>query len=120
MSLTGDMFERCTLYPGMTDLLDKPRICLAGPPGTGKTKMLTLVARKWISEGHDVRIIYSSPDDIVAVNEFRKRLNSINPSQIQIDCHLQEGKVKNIIEILKENAENRPVFAILDEIDFQK
>ncbi|XP_025113588.1 uncharacterized protein LOC112575781 isoform X1 [Pomacea canaliculata] len=120
VSLTGDMFERFTLYPGMTDLLDKPRICLAGPPGTGKSKMLSLVAQKWISEGHDVRIIYSSPDDIVAVNEFRKRLNSINPSQIQIVCHVQEGKVKNTIEILKESAENHPVFAILDEIDFQK
>ncbi|XP_025113589.1 uncharacterized protein LOC112575781 isoform X2 [Pomacea canaliculata] len=54
------------------------------------------------------------------INEFRKRLNSINPSQIQIVCHVQEGKVKNTIEILKESAENHPVFAILDEIDFQK
>ncbi|XP_025113293.1 uncharacterized protein LOC112575564 isoform X2 [Pomacea canaliculata] len=62
VSLTGDLYERCTLHPDMVDMLNEKRLFLVGPPGHEKTRMLTLAAEKWLSRGHQVYILSDSPE----------------------------------------------------------
>lgn len=81
VSMTGDFFELFTLYPGMKELLDEPLVCLVGPPSTGKTKMLTLVGKKLLSEGHDVHIKCSSEGGAIS-NQLQKIVES-QPSNVE-------------------------------------
>ncbi|KAK7094190.1 uncharacterized protein [Littorina saxatilis] len=41
------------------DLLNRnpPRVCILGPPGTGKTVVLVLQGLRWLLEGHDVQVV---------------------------------------------------------------
>ncbi|XP_025112610.1 uncharacterized protein LOC112575168 isoform X2 [Pomacea canaliculata] len=45
--ITGKLYESNILHPYMLDLLEEERLILAGPPNTGKTRMLMLAAEKW-------------------------------------------------------------------------
>ncbi|PVD21803.1 hypothetical protein C0Q70_17604 [Pomacea canaliculata] len=93
VSMTGDFFERFTLYPGMKELLHEPLVCLVGPPCTGKTKMLTLAGKKWLSEGHDVHIKCSFEGGAIS-NQLQKIFES-QPSNLRkssrhwLTCSLQ-------------------------------
>lgn len=48
-----------TLFPEQVDLLTSPpaRVFLAGPPGTGKTVVLVVIAMRWLRCGHDVYVL---------------------------------------------------------------
>ncbi|XP_025113851.1 uncharacterized protein LOC112575923 [Pomacea canaliculata] len=60
VSLTGDLYERLMLTQDMVELLEEPILFLGGPPNSGKTRMMTLVGNRWLSEGHDVFIVNDS------------------------------------------------------------
>ncbi|XP_025114144.1 uncharacterized protein LOC112576111 [Pomacea canaliculata] len=57
VSLTGELYERSMLDQELISRLDEHKACLVGTPNTGKTRMLSLVGGKWLSEGHDVFIV---------------------------------------------------------------
>ncbi|XP_025113626.1 uncharacterized protein LOC112575812 [Pomacea canaliculata] len=57
VSLTGQIIEGPIIYSDMADLMTSQKAFLSGPPNTGKTRMLSLVGRKWLSSGHDVFIL---------------------------------------------------------------
>lgn len=59
---------RLTLNQGMRELLDEPPRLLVGPPGTGKSRMLALVRRKWISDDRAVYVINTCTDTKQSVN----------------------------------------------------
>lgn len=126
--MTGNLFERLTLYPRMIDLLNKHQVCLAGPPCTGKTKMLALVGKKWLSEGHDVHIISSSSGSAIS-RQLMKILKPATESQslnlgnvILVPCDSGGGEESIIkaVSRLKKISEEKPVFIIIDELQFQK
>lgn len=63
LSFTGDLFEQPMVCPDTTNL-DEPRMLLVGPSRTCKTRMLSLVGRKGMSEGmlcvslaHGLRVV---------------------------------------------------------------
>ncbi|XP_025101018.1 uncharacterized protein LOC112568122 isoform X2 [Pomacea canaliculata] len=59
VSKTGVYFSQLTLFPEQVDLIHSKelRVFLAGPPGTGKTVVLQLVALKWLRHNHDVYVM---------------------------------------------------------------
>ncbi|XP_025113144.1 uncharacterized protein LOC112575471 [Pomacea canaliculata] len=57
---TGECYTAViTLFPEQVHLLNKAdtRVFVSGPPGTGKTVVLLLMAIEWLRGGHDVYII---------------------------------------------------------------
>ncbi|XP_025112575.1 uncharacterized protein LOC112575157 [Pomacea canaliculata] len=130
VSLTGELFERFTLYPGMTDFLDLSRAFLVGPQGTGKTRMLSLVGRKWLSEGHDVYVLYTSPEGEVASMVLQTLLQGTSstqpqaspaPSVITLLCNIDDdNKIDNAITMLKDRLKDQPLYALIDELAPEK
>ncbi|XP_025100505.1 uncharacterized protein LOC112567860 [Pomacea canaliculata] len=59
VSETGRRYALLTLFPEQVDLLtlQPPRVFLAGPPGTGKTVVLVVIAMHWLRCGHDVYVL---------------------------------------------------------------
>ena len=57
---TGLRVSSLVLYPYQIALLNNsslPRLFLWGPPGTGKTVVLTLKATQWLKQGRDVHLV---------------------------------------------------------------
>ncbi|XP_025114095.1 uncharacterized protein LOC112576075 isoform X2 [Pomacea canaliculata] len=111
VSLTGELFERLTLYPDMTDLLKEPRLFICGPPGTGKTTMLMLAGRSWLSEGHDVYILKTSESRL---EQSLKMESSTRPSDDGVrgqvfvysaNIHDEKSRKSAIKEILKHSGQ---------------
>ncbi|XP_025112361.1 uncharacterized protein LOC112575050 isoform X1 [Pomacea canaliculata] len=128
VSLTGDLFERLTLYPDMTDLLTKPRVFLAGPPGTEKTRILALVGRMWLNEGHVVHIINTSTEQSAASVHLKRLLQEKTAAQgsasssenkvIILNCNIQdEGNISNMRNIMRKNSDKKYVWALADDLD---
>lgn len=60
VSLTGECYtSQITLLPYQFDLINSapPKVILAGPPGTGKSVVLQLMATVWLRLGSDVYIM---------------------------------------------------------------
>lgn len=58
--MTGEFYTALiTLFPEQVRLLNMapPRLFLAGPPGTGKTVVLLLMATEWLRRGNNVHIV---------------------------------------------------------------
>lgn len=118
------MFERLTLHQEMTELLKKPRVFLSGPPCTGKTRMLALVGRQWLSDGHSVHVINTSPEGAIAAMHLMKLLQepAINTQALSflVNCDLNdETKVAHTLDHFKKLSEEKAVFIILDEVNLQ-
>lgn len=90
-------------------MLDEPFVCLVGPPCTGKTKMLTLAGKKWLSEGHDVHIICSSEG-----GEISKQLQKVFESQPS-----NVGRA-TLTDKLFKSQNRKPLLLILDELSLSK
>ncbi|XP_025112590.1 uncharacterized protein LOC112575162 isoform X2 [Pomacea canaliculata] len=129
ISLTSHLFEQYILYPGMTDMLEEPRVFLSGPPGTGKTRMLALVGRKWMSEGHVVHLI-TSVETREATRALEKLLLQTPRSQSQtfpksgisrLVCEIDDKKKRDeSIEKLIGFAKLNPLFALIDELVLER
>ncbi|XP_025114302.1 uncharacterized protein LOC112576222 [Pomacea canaliculata] len=127
--LTGDLFERLTLNLDIEDL-KRPRVCLAGPPGTGKSKILALVGKKWISEGHTVHLINTCAERSDAITQLHKLLLQSSTGQSPdtpvkfvktMFCNIKnlrgtEERIKRLISEEKENT----FFSLIDEPDADK
>ncbi|XP_025092631.1 uncharacterized protein LOC112563103 isoform X3 [Pomacea canaliculata] len=60
VSITGEFYSaQIALFPEQVDLLNSasPRVFVTGPPGTGKTVVLLLMATEWLQRGNDVYIL---------------------------------------------------------------
>ncbi|XP_025113098.1 uncharacterized protein LOC112575439 isoform X2 [Pomacea canaliculata] len=125
VSVTGDLFDRCTLYPGMTDFMQEPRVFLSGPPGTGKTRLLGLVGQKWLSEGHVVHIVNTSTKLTSATIQLVKILQEAQSSCISqndvvviLNCNTERRKdIREMVTELKANAGEKPVCVLADDLE---
>lgn len=129
ISLTSHLFEQCIPYPGMKDMLGEPRVFLSGPPGTGKTRMLALVGRKWMSDGHVVHLITSIKSH-GATTALEKLLQQTPMSQSQTSwkqkisrlvCEIDDKKKRDdFIKSLTGRAKLNPLFALIDELVLER
>ncbi|PVD21787.1 hypothetical protein C0Q70_17588 [Pomacea canaliculata] len=125
VSVIGDLFDRCTLYPGMTDLIQEPRVFLSGPPGTGKTRLLGLVGRKWLSEGHVVQIVNTSTELTSSTLQLVKILQeaqssgiSPNGMVVSLNCNTKRRKdIRDLITNLKATAGEKSVCVLVDDLE---
>ncbi|XP_025113440.1 uncharacterized protein LOC112575676 isoform X2 [Pomacea canaliculata] len=125
VSVTGDLFDRCTLYPGMTDLIQEPRVFLSGPPGTGKTRLLGLVGRKWLFEGHVVQIVNTSTELTSATIQLVKILQEAQSSDISpngmvvsLNCNIERRQdIRDTITKLEATAGEKPVCVLVDDLE---
>ncbi|KAL8612756.1 hypothetical protein ACOMHN_033755 [Nucella lapillus] len=81
----GLRLARLVLTPEQVDLLQRapPRAYLTGPPGTGKSVMLILMALGWLHRGWNVQVVSTSQYSIAASrlvhHQIRKTLESSLP-----------------------------------------
>lgn len=131
VSLTGDLFEQYSIYRDMRNLLDERRVLLKGPPGTGKTRMLALVGKKWIARGHTVYLINTLDKRGGATMELEGLLKQTSSAQSQdeskqktINIVLCNGdddkKLEDTIQLLINHAKDKPLFALVDELNPKK
>ncbi|XP_025114469.1 uncharacterized protein LOC112576324 [Pomacea canaliculata] len=126
VSLTGDMFERSFLYPNMTKLLNERFLFLAGPPGTGKTRMLALVGRKWVLEGHPVHIISTSPGGEKVAKHLKQLISSSESPEPKNVFHLtlnldDTTNVTSKLDLIQQNSHenSQEAYVIAVELNFQ-
>ena len=76
VSEMGQRLAYLVLTLEQLDLMNRapPRVCVAGPPGTGKTILLVLMGLKWLREGHDVHVFSPYPENRGASYMIRHQL----------------------------------------------
>lgn len=128
VSLTGDLYRRQVLYPDMIDLLQEPKVFIAGPRGTGKTTMLTIAGTKWLRSGKNVFIVkgvFSSKSCPVLLHiheSLEKELATQSESGrtygqvIPVDCDFssEEGIDSCIEEIISTTKDTRDLCVLME------
>lgn len=69
VSVTGECYTaQITLFPEQVNLLNsaQPLVFISGPPGTGKTVVLLLMAIEWLRKGHRVYIVSTCHESLTA------------------------------------------------------
>ncbi|XP_025112599.1 uncharacterized protein LOC112575165 isoform X2 [Pomacea canaliculata] len=128
--LTGELFERLTLSLDMANLLQEPRVCLAGPHGTGKSKTLALVGKTWISEGHTVHVINTCAERSDAITQLYNLLLQYSTghspdthvkSVIRMFCNIDSSReIDDTIRSLISEKKGKTYCALIDEPDEDK
>ncbi|KAK7477367.1 hypothetical protein BaRGS_00031385 [Batillaria attramentaria] len=123
-SQIGDRFSRCTLRRSQLDVLEEalPLRFLCGPPGTGKTVVLMLIACKWLQEKEerDLHIVSTWSGSLAASHlivcklkqlcfgcENRIRLHEFNLKGM--------GQADEAVEIMLDLVRDGELFVICDE-----
>ncbi|KAL8561302.1 hypothetical protein ACOMHN_047157 [Nucella lapillus] len=119
VSHVGHRFTRLVLTEDQVNILmeNKPRVCLLGPPGVGKTLLLIQKAKDWLKEGIEVHII-SVFEPAMAVTELiygELREKPGDPKKVKCH-HMPLGGRVPLVETLKSAAENGKVAVIMDEV----
>ncbi|XP_025113009.1 uncharacterized protein LOC112575386 [Pomacea canaliculata] len=129
--LTGKLFETTILHEHHLRVLKQapPRVCLCGPPGTGKTRTLELIGRRWMSEGHDVHVVSLYQTSLAASFMLceilsRKTERSHNqgspqvPRVVPMAFDPKRSSVKDIVRALKDKLpQKEKLFILCDEVD---
>ncbi|XP_025112578.1 uncharacterized protein LOC112575159 [Pomacea canaliculata] len=130
VTLTGDLYERLTLYPNMIEMLSEEKLFLVGPPNTGKTRMLTLAGKQWVESGHHLYILVSIFTRRDFMSSFSKTSNhtpatkdtdeTSRPLVTCVRCHFNIKKeMKEILDMLTtQDKKNIPLCVIASEVDF--
>ncbi|XP_025112603.1 uncharacterized protein LOC112575166 isoform X2 [Pomacea canaliculata] len=129
VTLTGDLYDRLTLYPDMIEMLSEERLFLVGPPNTGKTRMLTLAGKQWVECGHHLYILVRSFTSRDFMSLFSKTSNhtpatkdideTLRPFVAQVSCNFNIKKeMKEILDILTtQDTKNIQLSVIASEVD---
>lgn len=90
-------FRSIVLLPFQVDLLLNPngRLYMWGSMGSGKSVMLTLKARMWLGDGHDV-IIVNISYDVKGSPIGHALLQAINEERTPEDCNRKMAKMVNL------------------------
>ncbi|XP_070210200.1 uncharacterized protein [Littorina saxatilis] len=102
----GRRLARLVLTLQQLDLMnrDPPRVCITGPPGTGKTVVLVQQALRWLLQGNDVQVIST---------RFSSRaVNAIITDHIQWSLRPSTG--------LHQTASQKPGTMTYHQFDFYK
>ncbi|XP_025112607.1 uncharacterized protein LOC112575167 isoform X2 [Pomacea canaliculata] len=129
VTLTGDLYERLTLYPDMIEMLSEEKLFLVGPPNTGKTRMLTLAGKQWVESGHHLYILVSILTKRDFMSSFSKTSNHTQATKdtdetsrsfvTPVICNFNIKKeMKEILDILTtQDKKNIPLCVIASEVD---
>ncbi|XP_025112612.1 uncharacterized protein LOC112575170 isoform X2 [Pomacea canaliculata] len=130
VTLTGDLYERLTLYPNMIEMLSQEKLFLVGPPNTGKTRMLTLAGKQWVESGHHLYILVSILTKRDFMSSFSKTSNHTQATKdtdetsrsfvTPVICNFNIKKeMKEILDMLTtQDKKNMPLCVIASEVDF--
>ncbi|XP_025107949.1 uncharacterized protein LOC112572468 isoform X1 [Pomacea canaliculata] len=128
VSATGMCFAEITLFPEQVNLLQRgrPRVLLHGPPGTGKTVMLQLMATDWLRNKQLVHVVStwdkSLPSCTMLYNLLQTTLDEEGagtPSQLMFLKYEFRDKadVEKAVNDLVQAAHKNPLHVIVDEVD---
>ncbi|XP_025112632.1 uncharacterized protein LOC112575180 [Pomacea canaliculata] len=128
VSVTGDLYNRPMLSQDMVDLLKKKRVFLVGPPNTGKTRLLTLVGKKWITSGHELHVFCGSASSCTLLTHgFREELRPTSGIEDNGTYAHTKAKVKrlnfdkeNEIDEAVRNLIERNVYVVADDVDVDR
>ncbi|XP_070206589.1 uncharacterized protein [Littorina saxatilis] len=109
---------------------DPPRICLTGPPGTGKTAVLVQQGLRWLLQGHDVQVVATLINTWANSKMITKQLQlpmSADPTppltpgtvvQHQYDFTNREADVQQAVTDLLVRVKDGRLYVLLDEAMF--
>ncbi|XP_025114307.1 uncharacterized protein LOC112576225 isoform X2 [Pomacea canaliculata] len=131
--LTGMLFETTILHEDLLSVLKEapPRVGLCGLPGTGKTRTLELIGRRWMSEGHDVLVVSLCQTSLAASlmlceildrkTDRSHKQGSPQPPQgrvVPVAFDLKRDNVYDIVRAMKDRLlQKEKLFIICDEVD---
>ncbi|XP_025082947.1 uncharacterized protein LOC112557357 isoform X2 [Pomacea canaliculata] len=124
VSWTGECHACLTLFPEQAHLLNAapPRVFLTGPPGTGKTVVLQLMATQWLQCGNDVYVVSTwrrSRAACIMLHHLLQQTLEAQPSTIRGQVHLllydldTEENVRRAVDDLSERSTS--LYVIADE-----
>lgn len=127
----GQRMVRLQLYPEQFGLVHerKSRVCLTGPPGTGKTVVLFLKGLKWLEEGHNVHVLstwYKSPACSYLIEHQLNKMKEERGGALVYRHHYdfvkegeergrKEDEVKKAVDDLSKFAVDDSLYVIADE-----
>ncbi|XP_025113483.1 uncharacterized protein LOC112575710 [Pomacea canaliculata] len=129
VSHTGECYTaEITLFPEQVNLLSDapPRLYLTGPPGTGKTVVLLLMAALWLQSGSDVYIVSTCTESHTVCNMlYHQLLHTIhkqNDTTVTsgqphfLQYHLDQGEdVDKAVDDLSKAVKGDTLYVIADE-----
>ncbi|KAL8581858.1 hypothetical protein ACOMHN_010232 [Nucella lapillus] len=135
----GHRLHRLVLTPQQLALMEtpEPQVCLTGPPGTGKTVLLVLMALRWLQEGRDVHVVSTYPGSLAVSFMMQHQLthtlsllqegtssagsSDTPPGKVHLkfyDLIYAEGAVDTAIEELTAAAVGTTLHVLMDEAKF--
>lgn len=129
VAYVGDCYAaHIMLFPEQLELLitAPPRVFLCGPPGTGKTILLFLMALEWLRQGNLVFVLSTWDRSIAAslmlVHLLQEKLEQLQdvdtPGRVQYlySNFRQKNEVETALDVLKQEARKGPLFIVADEV----
>lgn len=130
VSYVGECYTaHMILFPEQTKLLSRApkRAFIAGPPGTGKTIVLFLMATEWLLQGNTVYVLSIWERSLAATYMLYHMLQTILKTKLrdlvlptQVRLLLKNFKFKKDFEATLDEftfqAKNGPLYVIADEV----
>ncbi|XP_025112058.1 uncharacterized protein LOC112574909 isoform X1 [Pomacea canaliculata] len=120
--MTGELFTKPILHPQQWETLNtnSPLVFLSGPPASGKTRMLVLAGKRWMSEGHKVHVVSIGKKSRAANHMIYTELSTASKEKgLSGSCEsisFEKEETKERINKLSRLAKRVPLYIIADEV----
>nr|KAG5692148.1 hypothetical protein BaRGS_020696 [Batillaria attramentaria] len=129
--------DACTPDPNLSediylDIVSRapPLVCLTGPPGTGKSVVLVIMALVWLRDGHDVHVVSLRPGSLAMALLICHQLEmtmKADPTTFSgagavhlhyFDLQQQPGDLEKVVRDLVAASTGQELHLIMDEAVF--